>query len=461
MSPIPATRHPSQTRTTPADNAPPPRTVRKTRSRQPDPAGAGAGPKPPRTPRVPPRPPDPDPPKARPRPPPPRPRRPADTRTTGTGAKAKGRRGTRGARPNQPGGALSSRLHFVRDRPGSGLEGPWLNLRPTTRHPGGERATAPVLAGAFLASQPSPGGAGRSPRRTVARCPDARAGTRRPPAAPGPAFTIGPVTAVEFGPDRARWSDVWPDPEAVPCRVCLRPVAAERNADRGERVPTECGVLRGFLNAEAHQLDPGTDRSPPRTARPAGPSMRSSRFSPHRTRTRQTAKANTPARALRYAPASRSTPSALAARAPRQPARPQAASPKSPCSNQRRRHPATAPCDGPIHRATSARVGPPAIPRWPARASGPRRRGLTRSDGAASAPDLLGRDFSAEEVDRKWVGDFKQVGHRPRVRCFSRPSRTPPPGRQHWPSPPGAATWPVVFWTLYAAPSLFIRITAH
>ena len=40
----------------------------------------------------------------------------------------------------------------------------------------------------------------------------------------------------------------------------------------------------------------------------------------------------------------------------------------------------------------------------------PRRRGLTRPDQAAvAAPDLLGRDFSAEAVDRKWVGDFKQI----------------------------------------------------
>ena len=39
-----------------------------------------------------------------------------------------------------------------------------------------------------------------------------------------------------------------------------------------------------------------------------------------------------------------------------------------------------------------------------------RRRGLTRPDGAARpAPDLLRRDFSADRVDRKWVGDFKQI----------------------------------------------------
>ena len=34
----------------------------------------------------------------------------------------------------------------------------------------------------------------------------------------------------------------------------------------------------------AHQLAPGADRSPPRTTHPAGPSMRSSRFNPHRTK---------------------------------------------------------------------------------------------------------------------------------------------------------------------------------
>ena len=39
-----------------------------------------------------------------------------------------------------------------------------------------------------------------------------------------------------------------------------------------------------------------------------------------------------------------------------------------------------------------------------------RRKGLTRPDqGARPAPDLLGRDFSADGVDRKWVGDFKQI----------------------------------------------------
>ncbi len=39
-----------------------------------------------------------------------------------------------------------------------------------------------------------------------------------------------------------------------------------------------------------------------------------------------------------------------------------------------------------------------------------RRRGLTRPDKAAApVPDLLGRDFTAERPDQKWVGDFKQV----------------------------------------------------
>ena len=39
-----------------------------------------------------------------------------------------------------------------------------------------------------------------------------------------------------------------------------------------------------------------------------------------------------------------------------------------------------------------------------------RRRGLTRPDKAAAAvPDLVKRDFSAERIDQKWVGDFKQV----------------------------------------------------
>ena len=39
-----------------------------------------------------------------------------------------------------------------------------------------------------------------------------------------------------------------------------------------------------------------------------------------------------------------------------------------------------------------------------------RRRGRTRTVGAARhAPDLLRRDFSTEQADRKWVGDFKQI----------------------------------------------------
>ena len=39
-----------------------------------------------------------------------------------------------------------------------------------------------------------------------------------------------------------------------------------------------------------------------------------------------------------------------------------------------------------------------------------RRRGLIRPDQSARpALDLLGRDFSAEAVDRKWVGGFKQI----------------------------------------------------
>ena len=39
-----------------------------------------------------------------------------------------------------------------------------------------------------------------------------------------------------------------------------------------------------------------------------------------------------------------------------------------------------------------------------------RRRGLTRPDKRAEpVPDLLRRDFTADGVDEKWVGDFKQV----------------------------------------------------
>lgn len=39
-----------------------------------------------------------------------------------------------------------------------------------------------------------------------------------------------------------------------------------------------------------------------------------------------------------------------------------------------------------------------------------RRRGLTKADKSVPpAPDLIGRDFSAAEADRKWCGDFKQI----------------------------------------------------
>ena len=73
--------------------------------------------------------------------------------------------------------------------------------------------------------------------------------------------------------------------------------------------------------------------------------VRSSRFSP--TPDKGPARPPQPAparpRALRCAAVSRSAPSALGARAPRRPARPQTVSPKSPCSNQRRHHPPTAP----------------------------------------------------------------------------------------------------------------------
>lgn len=43
-------------------------------------------------------------------------------------------------------------------------------------------------------------------------------------------------------------------------------------------------------------------------------------------------------------------------------------------------------------------------------------RGLTKTDRAAPPiPDLLGRDFTAERINQKWCGDFKQIdtGERP------------------------------------------------
>jgi transposase InsO family protein len=39
-----------------------------------------------------------------------------------------------------------------------------------------------------------------------------------------------------------------------------------------------------------------------------------------------------------------------------------------------------------------------------------RRRGLTKADkGKRPAPDLLGRDFTADRPNQKWCGDFKQI----------------------------------------------------
>ncbi len=39
-----------------------------------------------------------------------------------------------------------------------------------------------------------------------------------------------------------------------------------------------------------------------------------------------------------------------------------------------------------------------------------RRRGLTKADkGKRLAPDLLGRDFTADRPNQKWCGDFKQI----------------------------------------------------
>ena len=90
-----------------------------------------------------------------------------------------------------------------------------------------------------------------------------------------------------------------------------------------------------------------------------------------------------------------------------------------------------------------------------------RRRGLTRPDKRAEpVPDLLRRDFTADGVDEKWVGDFKQVDTAEgpvfvatvedlfsrRMLGFAQSDATPPPSwpqtRSTWPPRCAAAPWP-------------------
>ena len=90
-----------------------------------------------------------------------------------------------------------------------------------------------------------------------------------------------------------------------------------------------------------------------------------------------------------------------------------------------------------------------------------RRRGLTRPDKAASAvPDLVKRDFTAERIDQKLAGDFKQVNtdegpvfiatvedlFSRRMLGFAQSDRYPtadwPAPRSTWPQPCAAATSP-------------------
>ena len=56
-----------------------------------------------------------------------------------------------------------------------------------------------------------------------------------------------------------------------------------------------------------------------------------------------------------------------------------------------------------------------------------RRRGLTRPDKRAGPVRTCCRDFTADGVDEKWVGDFKQIDTG-RGRCSSPPWRTCSPG---------------------------------
>ena len=54
------------------------------------------------------------------------------------------------------------------------------------------------------------------------------------------------------------------------------------------------------------------------------------------------------------------------------------------------------------------------------------RRCLTGADAhAEDLSDLLKRDFTAQRVNQRGVGDFRADRHRRAVRCSSRPSRGP------------------------------------
>ena len=74
-------------------------------------------------------------------------------------------------------------------------------------------------------------------------------------------------------------------------------------------------------------------------------------------------------------------------------------------------------CAGRAARCPRRRWSPPGPP-GPARTLPPPCRGLTRPDKRAEpVPDLLRRDFTADGVDEKWVGDFKPTP--PRGQCSS------------------------------------------
>ena len=216
------------------------------------------------------------------------------------------------------------------------------------------------------------------------------------------------------------------------------------------------GVLRGFSMPKRTSSTPVP--TAPSRAPPARPGRRCGLAGSAHTGQgpARPPKANTPARALRYAPTSNSTPSTLASERQddRRSREPRSASPKIDVLEPALPSPGDCapPRDYPTRDLSPDRPsirplnGPP----------GPqgrrlRRRGPTRSDGTAICARPAARDFSAEEADRKWVGDFKQIDtdQSPVLLAtaevlFSRrlpgsPSQTttPPPG---WPRP--GSTWP-------------------
>ena len=167
--------------------------------------------------------------------------------------------------------------------------------------------------------------------------------------------------------------------EARPCRQSGPIPQMRRQATRapagqglpGRGLPSpRPGVLRSFPDVEA-PARPGIDRSQQRTDHPAGPSMRSSPVQPTPNKGPARPQGQHPGPRLALRPSQQ-----IHSLGPRRPcieATSQAASrqPQIAVLEPAPPPPADRTPRLPTRRATSARIGPPAIPRWPARASGP------------------------------------------------------------------------------------------